>query len=464
MRLSRKIILVYAVLIPAVFLPVGYYISETLHFAPDHAKGRIILAALLALAVSTGAGIYLSGSITRRIGEIVNASRDIAAGNLKRRLLILPDDEIGEIGRNLNIMAEEMANRMENLAREKEILETVFNTMHDGILVINSKGIITMASPAVSKILGLSEEITGHPLFEILRDPAVQDAVQEARNTGGSALMEIEIFHPANKHLYITATPFQSGILDTSFVVVIHDITQIKHLEMVRKDFVANVSHELRTPITAIKGFAETLLEGAIDDRDNARRYLGIIKDHSERLNSLVEDLLTLSRLDRGEVHLKVEEIDVRRIVDMVFLTLKEKAASKGLRLLNEVPGDFCPVVADRDRLTQILLNIVDNAIKFSNHGTVAVRGTTGDDIRITIEDTGIGIDAKDIPRLGERFYRVDRARSRAMGGTGLGLAIVKHLVQIHGWRMGIDSEVGKGTRVSLIIPRDTGASSSQKT
>ncbi len=418
-------------------------------------REKIILASFLALTVSIIIGLYLSGSITKRIKNIAEASKEIAKGNFQRKLFMLPEDEIGELGKNLNIMAEELETKMKNLTREKEILETVFSTMRDGILVTDAKGNVSIASPAINMMLGISEDITGRPFFEILRDPFVQDAVQEARNTVRTALREVEIFYPSNRQLYITVTPLQSSVLGAGFVIIVHDITKIKHLETVRRDFVANVSHEIKTPITAIKGFAETLLEGAVEDKENAYKYLRIIKNHSERLNSLVQDLLTLANLDKGEVHLSLDKIEVRELVDLIFLTLKEKASSKNINLLNEIPEGFYPITADRNRLTQIFLNIIDNAVKFTEFGTVTVKGEVKDNtIEISVEDTGIGIGESDISRLGERFYRIDSARSRALGGTGLGLAIVKHLVQLHGWAMEIHSEVGKRTKFILIISK----------
>ncbi len=421
-------------------------------------REKIILASFFALTFSIIIGLYLSGSITKRIKNIAEASKDIAKGNFHRKLFMLPEDEIGELGKNLNIMAAELEIKVKNLTREKEILETVFSTMRDGILVTDEKGNVTIASPAINMMLGISEDITGRPFYEILRDPSVQDAVQEARNTARTALREVEIFYPSNRQLYITVTLLQSSVLGAGFVIIVHDITKIKHLETVRRDFVANVSHEIKTPITAIKGFAETLLDGAIDDNETAYKYLGIIKNHSERLNGLVQDLLTLANLDKGEVNLSLKEIDVRELIDLIFLTLKEKISSKDIKLLNKIPEGSCSITADRDRLTQIFLNIIDNAVKFTEFGTVTVRDEVKDNtIEISVEDTGIGIGAGDISRLGERFYRIDSARSRALGGTGLGLAIVKHFIELHGWKMRIQSEVGKGTKIILIIP-ETGA------
>jgi two-component system phosphate regulon sensor histidine kinase PhoR len=245
-----------------------------------------------------------------------------------------------------------------------------------------------------------------------------------------------------------------------------HDITRLRQLEDMRKDFVANVSHEIKTPITAIKGFAETLLGGAIDDKENASKFLQTIKNHSERLNSLVEDLLTLSRIELGDIKIEKTAVSLDDVIDTVFTTLRKKADIKGLYLRKEIPENLGEIRADRNRLTQILLNLVDNGIKFTETGGVTViirsekdliselktqNSKLADFLEISVEDTGIGIPQKHLPRLGERFYRVDSSRSRELGGTGLGLAIVKHLVKAHGWEMKIESTQGKGTIVSIL-------------
>ncbi len=445
MKLKKKIIISHIILAFLLFISFVFYI-------PLISKLQLSMLFVISLCLSLLAGLISSMAINMRIKEVTEFSSEILGGNLQRKLLNLTDDEIGRLGENLNIIAEQLKARLEALTADQGILEAVFNSLQDGIMVVDAKGDITLASPSIGKILGISEAIAGRPLFEVLKEPSVQDAVIEAKDSGVTAFRETEIFHPSNKHLYISVKPLKYKTLGLGFVIVVRDITRLKHLETVRKDFVANVSHEIKTPITAIKGFAETLLEGAIDDKENAHKYLEIIKNHSERLNNLVEDLLILSSLDRGEVALNLEPVDAKGIIDMVFLTLKGKASLKSIVLVNSLPKDFPAIRADRNRLVQILLNLVDNAIKFTESGSVVVCGEVKDRLKIIVEDTGVGISSKDTPRLGERFYRVDMARSRALGGTGLGLAIVKHLVQIHGWSMNIESEVGKGTRVILTI------------
>jgi two-component system phosphate regulon sensor histidine kinase PhoR len=232
-----------------------------------------------------------------------------------------------------------------------------------------------------------------------------------------------------------------------------HDITELKKSEQVRKDFVANASHEIKTPITAIKGFADTLLEGALDDKEHAVKFLRSIQSNSERINSLVDDLMTISKIEMGVVKIGKASIGFSDIAQAVQTLLREKAAAKNLSLKISINPDIHEIVADRDRLTQILTNLVENGIKFTEQGgvTFGIDKENGKTI-IFVEDTGIGIPKQHLSRLGERFYRVDPSRSRQMGGTGLGLAIVKHLVKAHGWDMQIESTLGKGTKVRIFV------------
>jgi len=449
LRLQKRIIISHLLLVTLIFMILWLYF-------PGVPVERFFLAFFIALCISVLFGFFAVKPLLRRIEEMMDFLGDVLREGRSKMLLTESLDEMGRLCRMLNTVIDDLKTRIDGLSAEKDILETIFNTIRDGIVVIDRNGSITLASPSVARILGIEEDIKGRSYFEVLREPAVQDAVKEANDTGRTSLREVELFHPMNKNLYVTVTPLSNPGVGAGHVIVIHDITKLRHLETVRRDFVANVSHELKTPITAIKGFSETLLDGALEERDRARHYVEIIKKHSERLNNLVEDLLTLSKLDRGEIYLDLRDVDLRETVDLVFMTLRDKAVSKGIGLKNDIPVDFPPIRSDRDRLIQILLNLVDNSIKFTERGEVRVRGQiTGDPpvYEVSVEDTGIGIRARDIPRLGERFYRVDRARSRELGGTGLGLAIVKHLVRTHGWQMRIESELGRGTKVFIDIP-----------
>ncbi|MGC2064047.1 MAG: ATP-binding protein, partial [Thermodesulfovibrionales bacterium] len=239
----------------------------------------------------------------------------------------------------------------------------------------------------------------------------------------------------------------------SGFVAVFHDITQIEKLEQVRKDFVANVSHELKTPITAIKGFADTLLEGALDDKEHAVGFIRTIKSNSERINSLVDDLMTISRIELGVIRVDKTLVTVDDIFKSVMDLFRDKAGAKNLSLTVSNTTNIVEIYADKNRVIQILTNLVDNAIKFTETGGVVFGlDKENEQLFLFVEDTGIGVSAKHLERLGERFYRVDPARSRKLGGTGLGLAIVKHLVRAHGWTMQMESVHGKGVRIKIYL------------
>jgi len=256
--------------------------------------------------------------------------------------------------------------------------------------------------------------------------------------------------------LAVNAVPLALAADRSGMVIVLHDVTALRQLERVRTEFVANVSHELRTPLTAIQGYLETLLSGALEERDNARRFLEIVLRHSERLGRLLNDLTDLSNIELGKVTLRREPVSVDEVVASVVDIIAPRAARSRVTVTARVPAELPEVSADRDRLAQILINLVDNAVKYTPEGgsvTVTGRRLDGDMVEVTVADTGIGIPPADLPRITERFYRVDKARSRELGGTGLGLAIVKHLVMAHGGELGIESEQERGTTVRFTLP-----------
>ncbi|HWR73662.1 MAG TPA: ATP-binding protein, partial [Nitrospirota bacterium] len=264
---------------------------------------------------------------------------------------------------------------------------------------------------------------------------------------------EFSIERPEARHFSVRIAPlFYHEEELSGFVAVFHELTKLKQLERVRQDFVANISHELKTPITAIRGFAETLLDGALEDREHSRKFLETIRENSDRINSLVDDLMIISKIELGVIKLLKRPVDFEDMADSVMTLFQDRAKSKGLTLTADVPEVAAPLQADRDRLVQILTNLVDNAIKFTEQGgvTFGLKEEAGRTV-LFVEDTGIGVPEKHLSRLGERFYRVDTGRSRAMGGTGLGLAIVKHLVKAHGWEIEIKSRVGEGTTVRIL-------------
>lgn len=426
------------------------------------AKTRMsmLFASFAALFIAILMGLFQTRRITKSIEEITAFSREVTTGHLGRRLFLKEKGEIGELAKNINDMAYEMKARLKQSEGERHKVEAILRNLSDGLMLVDTKGRILLCNEEVRKLFAIETEIEGRTVAETLRNAELMEVIDEVVREEGPVSREISVAHPRELFLMATSTPFYAYSVKeklSGVVLTLHDITRLKHLEEMRKDFVANVSHEIKTPITAIKGFAETLLDGAIDDKENAHKFLETIKNHSERLNSLVSDLLTLSRIEMGDIDLHTHNVNINNIIDTVFTTLRDKAEAKELFLKKALPSEPFGISADRDKLIQILLNLVDNGIKFSDEGGVTVgMEKDGEHTILFVEDTGTGIPKKHLPRLGERFYRVDKARSRELGGTGLGLAIVKHLVKAHGWNMEIESTQGRGTKVKVLISENS--------
>ncbi len=377
-----------------------------------------------------------------------------------------PDSELSRL-------SSELRATLEKLKDEKEQREAILASMEEGVIVTDPKGNVTMANRKAEELFG--KELLEKRVVEISRNPELHRIIEEGSKKGETVTGEITITVPYPVSLSVTMTPLIRNTEKLGSVIVFHEITLLKKLETMRIDFVANVSHELKTPLTAIKGFAETLKEGAINDKEHAARFVDIIKENADRLSRLVEDLLTLSNIELGKVSFDISDVDVAEAARTVISTLEPKAREKGIILEADIEKGV-HALSDKDRLAQILLNLVDNGIKFTEKGSVkiqarsisefgirnselieekysAIRNPQSAFIEISVTDTGTGIPPKDIPRLGERFYRVDPARSRELGGTGLGLAIVKHLVVSMNGKVSIESEYGKGTRISFTMP-----------
>lgn len=411
--------------------------------------------------------------ISKSIKEVSQFLKELSSGNLEARLFPKGNRGIDNIVKELAYLMDKTKTRLDFLEAETQRMDAILRGMSDGVLITDVRGVVILANQSFRGIVSMNEDIEGRQIMEVLRNTSLIGIFKNAIESKHIVSEEITISRPyTDMHLIATAIPvysnadrikntesFKSEIRDSKceivsgVVLTLHDITRLKQLEEMRKDFVANVSHEIKTPLTAIRGFAETLLDGAMDDKENSVRFLSMIKSHSERLNSLVDDLLILSRIELGDININKIDVNFEQVIDTVFMTLKEKADRKGLYLKKIISDRSQMIRADRDKLIQIILNLVDNGIKFTERGGVTVgldelRGK----LTIYVQDTGIGIPQNHLHRLGERFYRVDMARSRELGGTGLGLAIVKHLVNAHEWDMIIESEIGKGTRVNILM------------
>lgn len=435
---------------------------------------------LLGLAAPVGA-FFFGLRLQRRLQRLYDFVAIAPQRDFPPSLPVWNDDEVGDLETGFQRLVAQHHERLRTLQSEGKKLAAVLQSMAEGVVVIDPAGNVVLCNRAAQDLFEISHahEWRGKPLQAVSRHPVLQEllrAVANRRPSDEPVAREFESEGRTPHHLSVSAMQVSEDRATISgYVLVFHDLTQLKRLESVRSDFVANVSHELRTPLTAIKGYAETLLNGALNNPEIAQRFLTIIDRHSERLSRLIDDLLTLSHLELGTAELRWEEIVCADLVNEVFEIVKDKAERGGVTLTRECPADLPPLVGDGDRLHQVLINLIDNAIKYTpTGGTVTVtakivrgprsevRGPNeseieteleGEWIDVTVADTGCGIPEVEIPRLTQRFYRVDKARSRELGGTGLGLAIVKHIVQAHGGSLRIESQVNQGTTVHLLLP-----------
>jgi two-component system phosphate regulon sensor histidine kinase PhoR len=421
--------------------------------AVDAVRMKIIIIVILALLATGIFSVSQIDHLRRLLHQIADFSRSLARGEIDKRLFLKNAGQFTEISENLTTMSEELQEVISRNEEETKRLNEILKSVPDALLIIDARGVILLASTSSREFFG-DIGFAGKQFLEAVRSYELSDLMDEVRGKLSPGTAEFRLDHPAEKYLSVKVSPlFRKDRELSGFIAIFHDITQMKKLEQIRKDFVANVSHEIKTPITAIQGFADTLLDGAIDDRENAIRFLQTIKANSERMNSLADDLMMISKIELGVIGIEKADIEVEDVIKNVFATLHDKAAEKMLSMKISIHPDLRKVAADRNRLIQILTNLIDNAIKFTESGGITVGSAAeGDRGYLFVEDTGMGVPKRHLPRLGERFYRVDPARSRKLGGTGLGLAIVKHLVKAHGWEMKIESAEGNGTTVKIFI------------
>ena len=418
-------------------------------------RRRLWFASLLILLMASGASLLVSRSFTGRIERLKEFSRRVAEGDFRP----LPQDRSGDalqaLCASLNQTAARLDRTIRTLTEERNLSSAILGSMVEGVAVVNGSERLVFANPGFAQILGLDlPPEPGRALVEVVRQTEMIEAVRQVLQ--GEPRVEAEIVTGTlRQHFFAATVAAVHAQQATGAVVVLHDITDLRKLERVRRDFVANVSHEFKTPLTAIQGFAETLLGGALDDSQNRRRFLEIILEHSRRLARLTDDLLKLSQMDADRLELEIRRVEVTSFVDGCVETSLRRASEKGLRLTVNLPDNLPDIAADRRRLAEVLQNLIDNAIQYTlPGGSIEVTAlAVDDDVVFTVSDTGIGIPKVDQPRIFERFYRVDVARSREAGGTGLGLAIAKHLVEVHGGRIWVDSEIAQGSQFRFSVP-----------
>ncbi|MBI5415353.1 MAG: HAMP domain-containing protein [Candidatus Omnitrophica bacterium] len=394
--------------------------------------------------------------IPRLVREITAWAKSFADGDFSKRISLGARDEMEELADSLNSMSRQIQSRMEESIADKSRLEAVFLSMFDGVMVIDHKGAIILINQALRKFLSVEQETAGRKPLEVIRNMEIQAMAENILALKSRfESREITVSFPEEKILLVHATPVARDNRVDGADLVFHDITELRRLERVRREFVANVSHELRTPAATIRGYAETLLEGALEDKQHAGEFVRIIHDDARRLAKLVNDLLDLSRIESGKMKLALEECALGSVIDGVLTAMDKEARRNSVTLRKEVPPGLAKVRIDEAAIAQVLLNLVENAVKYNNAGgsvTVGARETPRF-LEVSVADTGIGIPREDLPRIFERFYRVDKARSRELGGTGLGLSIVKHIVQAHRGEVMVESELGKGSTFRFTLP-----------
>lgn len=411
------------------------------------------IATLVALVLSC----LLSSSASRSLRAIAAAAGQIGMGEFNRKIPVRARDEVGELAEAMNDMGGRVERQLSTLASEKNRLDTILRGMGEGVIVTDAAGIITLVNPAFRALFAIMEEVEGKPLIDFNRHPVLHDAYNLVVTTRSELLEEIVLALDVEKTILTHWVPLLSNGGIHGVVAVFHDISDLKRLEKIRRDFVANVSHELRTPVAVIKGYAEALLTGAPEmEPERIGRFIEIIHSHSERLANLIGDLLSLSALESGDLSLELVPLSIAGAARHASSLLEQKARNKEITISwNGVEG-VPPVMIDNGRIEQVLINLLDNAIKYTpENGSITIGARdSGTMVTIAITDTGEGIPPNDLPRIFERFYRVDSARDRKQGGTGLGLSIVKHIVQLHGGTVAVESTPGKGSTFSFTLKK----------
>ncbi len=388
---------------------------------------------------------------------ILKALDRYAAGQFSEKIEASSHDLQGLI-RALNRMAANTHRKIESLEREKTKLTSVLDNLSEAVVAINARKEVVMLNPSAESLLGAPRvKAVGKSLIQLVRDPTLDEMMDRAMQTQGAESREVELSLGKKRSVSANAVGISRSREGVAGLLVLSDVTRLKRLEKLCKEFVANVSHELKTPLTSIKGFVETLQEGAVESPEKAKRFLGLIQEDTGRLTRLVEDLLELSKIESRELRLKLEPLDLKEECEKVMANFRPALTQKGVQAHLLAPSSP-RVLADRDSLRQVLVNLMDNAIKFNRPGGeifIEVR-TSEERVTVSIRDTGIGIAIEDQTRVFERFFRVDNARSRESGGTGLGLSIVKHIIEAHGGEVSCQSSPGRGSTFTFTLSHAT--------
>jgi len=419
---------------------------------------RIFIAVLAVAVVAAVISLLVARRITKPVESIRRTAQRFAAGEFDTRAPLPKPVELAELAKAFNLMAEQLQGRIDTITRQRNESAAILSSMSEGVLAVNATGSIVSINAAAAEFLNVDrDQAHGHDVQEVVRNGDVRNFI--ARTLKSEQTTFADIFLPGEKERFVQLHGTRLTKADngrSGAVIVMNDVTKVRRLETVRRDFVSNVSHELKTPVTSIKGFVETLMEGAIDEPEEARRFLTIVGKHAERLNAIIEDLLSLSRLeeDSEKRNVSFEIAPMKPILTSAVELSKTKAEAKGIKITVDCPSDVqAPLNAIL--IEQAIVNLVDNAIKYSRDASEIriICDSDGRSVSVSVQDNGCGIAQKHLERIFERFYVVDKGRSRKLGGTGLGLAIVKHIAQVHGGSVSVQSTLGKGSTFTINLP-----------
>jgi len=418
-----------------------------------------LLSMLSGIALTILLAFRFASTLTRPIKELISVSGEISQGHYLKRVNIKSDDELGELAETFNEMAEKLQNTIMDITDKNLKLDSIINSMTDAIIAVDSNYKIILINTIAYQLLSIdvNSNVIGMNILEVIRNNMVASALEQTLRTNTSTVNDITKIDESTKIFRVRTNPIKSlegKTGNSGAVITIQDITNIKKLEQIRTEFVSNVTHELKTPLTSIRGFVETLKNGAIDNQEVAKNFLDIIDIEAERLNILINDILQLSEIETKQRDTNITTHNFEPLVMDVFSLLQSAADKKDIQLNHFIEKNL-KITANRDRIKQMLINLVDNAIKYNKPaGKVIVKAFRAEGrIVISVKDTGIGIPSEHTDRIFERFYRVDKGRSRSMGGTGLGLSIVKHIVHLYNGDVRAESKVGKGTEFIIQLP-----------
>jgi two-component system, OmpR family, phosphate regulon sensor histidine kinase PhoR len=417
---------------------------KTINILLNDIRVKILQIALIITILSLLGGLLLTRSLSKPIWLLADAARRVAAGDFSVRVFLKKQDELKELADSFNQMTAQIKNSFTELSQQKDELDTIIASIQEGFVVLDSKGKIRLSNEGFNKIVQ-NNSAEGKFYWEVLREPNFGELLKKVKDEKTNRTEELEF----NDRVFLTSFAFLPA--KNEIVVILHDITEFRKLERIKRDFVLSASHELRTPLTAIKGYVETL-ETKISK--NNRQFLDVIKRHTERLINIVQDLLTLSELEEKEIKPDFEAVNIKNLIENIKTLFEPRFKKKNLVFKLDIEENLPPISGDSFKLEQMLINLVDNAIKYTEKGEVKITARRlNHDIRIEIKDTGIGMAKEHLPRIFERFYVVDKSHSRKIGGTGLGLSIVKHIVLLHNGKIDVESTPGVGTKFVVTLP-----------